>query len=134
MKKEFCVDGKSFEGILVKDFVTYKLWKRADDEEMFFITTGKPSPDQIVIFEFVGTNFVFFARFSDLGSRWEVGNEHISHYMPLLPYNPKAVVIPYKIAKTDKIIVDFYEFISFSNYCKVRVEPSLEWELIEQKI
>jgi hypothetical protein len=131
--KEFFFKGDSFVGELLDDHQTYRIWQKVSGDK-WFVTTGLPSPDQLIVFKKLDQEFVFFTRFQVDGDVWKVGDQKmISHYTPLSPYQAKALVVPYKVdiegvlGFSRKIIVEFFDSFRLKNRWKFQEQDGSSW-------
>ena len=131
IKKEFFFDEKSFIGELVEAFQSYKIWEKSDSGYNF-ITTALPSSDQLVVFEKPNKQFVFFNRFVDCGELWKVGSDDlVGHYVPLIPYQARALILPYEISCSSRgekeLIIEFFDSVQLSHSWKFQKKPCGLW-------
>ena len=129
MKKEFIWKGEPFTGLLEKDNTTEKIWKK-ENSNLYFITTGLPAPDQLVVFEKFEREFVFFERFSKKENLWEIGDSYkVSHYTSLLPYEARALLKPYCVDNgfQQTILVEFFESKRLKHSWKFRRGLESPW-------
>lgn len=127
MKKEFQFNGKSFEGEVLEDKRNYKIWKKNGNENQLFITTGFPSADQLVVFKNAQLSFVFFTQFQEIEGIWQVGNDVVSHYRPLLPYCAEALVLAYRVEANLRYLVEFVDATPFKGFWKFKETPEGDW-------
>lgn len=127
MKKEFSFNGESFEGEFSEEKGFYRIWNKVGSKDQCFITTGFPSADQLVVFKNAQLSFVFFTRFQEVEGIWQVGNDMVSHYRPLLPYSAEALVLTYRVEANLRYLVEFVEAVPFKGFWKFKETPESEW-------